>query len=254
MENIISLEERRIVVTGASSGIGKDTAILLSRMGAKIVLVARRKEKLCEVMDSLSGEGHAFYCADLRQIDEIEDLVKTIVAQQGKLDGLVYAAGVTIPIPLMQFKPEKVRDMFDINFFGFYEIVRQICKKGRFNEGMRIVGISSTAATIGNKTQSVYSASKAAMDGAVRSIAREVADKKICINTVAPGMTATDMYANYLNKNGEDSKTNQELLRRQYLGIANTTDIANAIAYLISPAARFITGTSLLVDGGAASS
>lgn len=254
MENIISLEERRIVVTGASSGIGKDTAILLSRMGAKIVLVARRKEKLCEVMDSLSGEGHAFYCADLRQIDEIEDLVKTIVVQQGKLDGLVYAAGVTIPIPLMQFKPEKVRDMFDINFFGFYEIVRQICKKGRFNEGMRIVGISSTAATIGNKTQSVYSASKAAMDGAVRSIAREVADKKICINTVAPGMTATDMYANYLNKNGEVSDANQKLLRRQYLGIANTTDIANAIAYLISPAARFITGTSLLVDGGATSS
>ena len=144
--------------------------------------------------------------------------------------------------------------MFDINFFGFYEIVRQICKKGRFNEGMRIVGISSTAATIGNKTQSVYSASKAAMDGAVRSIAREVADKKICINTVAPGMTATDMYANYLNKNGEVSDANQKLLRRQYLGIANTTDIANAIAYLISPAARFITGTSLLVDGGAASS
>ena len=83
---------------------------------------------------------------------------------------------------------------------------------------------------------------------------REVADKKICINTVAPGMTATDMYANYLNKNGEVSDANQKLLRRQYLGIANTTDIANAIAYLISPAARFITGTSLLVDGGAASS
>ena len=181
-------------------------------------------------------------------------MVKTIVAKQGKLVGLVYAAGVSISIPLMQSKPEKVRDMFDINFFGFYEIVRQICKKGRFNEGMRIVGISSTAATIGNKTQSVYSASKAAMDGAVRSIAREVADKKICINTVAPGMTATDMYANYLNKNGEVSDANQKLLRRQYLGIANTTDIANAIAYLISPAARFITGTSLLVDGGAASS
>lgn len=250
MENIINLEERRIVVTGASSGIGKDTAILLSRMGAKLILVARRKEKLCEVMDSLSGEGHAFYCADLRQINEIEDLVKTIVSQQGKLDGLVYSAGVGTAMPFMQFKPEKVRDMFDINFFGFFEMVRQVCKKGRFNEGMRIVGISSTAAIKGDKGNTVYSASKAAMDGAVRGIAKAVADKKICINTVAPGMTATDMYTNYLNKYGEDSDTNQGLLRRQYLGIANTTDIANAIAYLISPAARFITGTSLLVDGG----
>ena len=250
MENIINLEERRIVVTGASSGIGKETAILLSRMGAKLILVARRKEKLCEVMDSLSGEGHAFYCADLRQINGIEDLVKTIVSEQGKLDGLVYSAGVSISIPLMQFKPEKVREVFDINFFGFFEMVRQVCKKGRFNEGMRIVGVSSTAAVKGSKTQAVYSASKAAMDGAVRGIAKEVADKKICINTVAPGMTATDMYTNYLNRYGEDSDTNQELLRRQYLGIVNTADIANAIAYLISPAARFITGTSLLVDGG----
>lgn len=250
MENVIRLENRKIAVTGASSGIGKDTAVLLSRLGAKVILIARREDKLCETMDLLSGEGHAYYCADLSRINEIEQLVKEIVEHQGKLDGLVYAAGVGTSIPFMQFKPEKVQAVFDINFFGFIETVRQMCKKGRFHEGMRIVGVSSIAAVIGDKSHMAYSASKAAMDGAVRCIAKEVADKGICINTVAPAMTATDMYKHYIEKYGEESGSNQELLKRQYLGIASTTDVANAIAYLISPAARFITGISLPVDGG----
>ena len=166
------------------------------------------------------------------------------------MDGLVYSAGLGTAIPLMQSKPERVQDTFNVNFFGFFEVVRQISRKGRFNPGMRIVGVSSCASLCGEKTKAIYSSSKAAMDSAVRCMAKELAEKKICINTVAPAMTATELYSYYVAKYGEDSETNKELLNRQYLGIAQPQDIANAIAFLISPAARFITGITMPVDGG----
>jgi len=250
MINLIDLTDHKIIVTGASSGIGRKTAITLSRVGAELILVARREEKLAETLNELDGTGHAYYCADLSRIDTIEDLVKTIVAEQGKMDGLFYAAGVNTSMPLNRFKPEKVQQVFDINYFGFIEFVRQVCRRGRFNEGMRIVGVSSVASIRGDKAHLAYSGSKAAMNASVRCIAKEVADKGICINTVAPAMTKTEMYASYLNEYGEESGSNLDLLKRQYLGLAETEDIANTIAFLMSSAARMITGLTLPVDGG----
>lgn len=253
MRNLVELKNRLIVVVGASSGIGKQTAITLSQIGARIVLIARREEKLQETLGLLEGSGHCYYCADVSDTGNIEALVKQLVKERGPVDGLVYAAGVSTSMPLAQFKPEKVKMLFDINFFGFLEMVRQISKKGRFNEGMRIVGISSIASFCGDKAHTAYSASKSAMDSAVRCMAKELADKGICLNTVAPAMTATEMYKAYLKNYGEDSESNKELLKRQYLGIAETEDIANAVAFLLSKAARFITGVTLPVDGGTTS-
>lgn len=254
MYNLIDLTDKKIIVAGASSGIGEQTAITLSRLGAQMILIARREERLKAVIESLSGEGHAYYVADLSVVSAIADLVKKIVAEQGAIDGMVYAAGISANRPLAQHSPEKVQRMFNINCFGFLEMVRQISRKGRYNPGMRIVGISSTASLIGSKAQLAYCASKAGMDGAVRVMARELADKSICINTVAPAMIRTYMYDTYLEKFGDDSKSKENLLRRQYLGLGEPVDVANAIAFLISPAARFITGIMLPVDGGLTSS
>lgn len=250
MYNLVDLTDRRIIVAGASSGIGRKTAVTLSRLGAKLVLIARREELLQKVLHELDGDGHSYYVADLSDIESLDELVKKIVSEQGKMDGLVYAAGVNTSLPLNSFKPDKVMDVFKINFFSFVELVRQLCRRGRFNEGMRIVGISSVASIRGDKSHMAYSSSKAAMDSAVRCIAKEVADKGICINTVAPAMTKTEMYSQYVNDYGEESGSNQDLLKRQYLGLAETEDIANVIAFLLSPAARFITGLTLPVDGG----
>lgn len=248
--NLVDLSGKRILVVGASSGIGKQTAIILSRLGAKLSLVARSEEKLQQVTGELEGEGHDYFLADVSDVGAIEALVKEVVAKEGPLDGLVYTAGVGTALPLMQSKPEKVQNTFNVNFFGFFEVVRQITRKGRFNPGMRIVGVSSCASLRGDKSKAIYSSSKAAMDSAVRCMAKELAEKEICINTVAPAMTATELYNRYVEKYGEDSETNHELLTRQYLGIAQPQDIANAIAFLISPAARFITGITMPVDGG----
>lgn len=250
MNNLIDLSDKRILIVGASSGIGKQTAITLSQVGAKLSLVARNEEKLQKAIEALEGEGHDYFIADVSNVNSIETLIKDVVTKDGPLDGLVYTAGVGTALPLMQSKPEKVQDTFKVNFFGFFEVIRQVARKTRFNPGMRIVGVSSCASLRGDKSKAIYSSSKAAMDSAVRCMAKELAEKGICINTVAPSMTATDLYDRYVEKYGEESATNKELLTRQYLGIAQSQDIANAIAFLISPAARFITGITMPVDGG----
>ena len=250
VNGIADFTGRRVLVIGASSGIGKQTAIRLAELGADVILLARREEKLKEVLASLGEGNHSYYVADLNELDSIGTVFRQIQSEQGKLDGMVYSAGISLSVPLNLFTPEKLQKIFNINFFAFVECVRHACKKGRFNDGMRIVGVSSAASMRGDKSHLGYSASKAAMDSAVRCIATEVAGKGICINTVAPAMTATEMLAAYLQKNDKDSQSNQGLFARQYLGIAKTTDIADAIAFLLSPSARFITGITLPVDGG----
>ena len=250
MEHFIDLTGKRILIVGASSGIGKQTAIALSKVGAHLSLVARREDKLKETIALLEGEGHDYYCADVSVASEIDLLFKNIIAKNGALDGFVYSAGISLSLPLQMFKPEKLQSIFDINFFAFIECVRQATKKGRFNKGMRIVGVSSIASMKGDKTHLGYCASKAAMDAAVRCVAKEVASKGICINTVAPGLTATSMYENFASNIGEDSSSMKVLMERQYLGVVDPLKVAQTIVFLLSPAAEFITGIALPVDGG----
>ena len=250
MYNLVNLTEKKIILTGASSGIGQQTAILLSHLGAKLILVARRENLLVETMKQLHGEGHSFYVVDLNLTSDIEALVKKIVSEQGPLDGLAYIAGTGKSVPLTQFSPEKIEAVFKTNYFGFVEFVRQLSKKGRFNVGMRIVGVSSIASVCGDPAHTAYSGSKAALDGSIRCIAKELAPKGIAINSVAPAMTKTAMFEGFNKNYGNNSGSVSYLLQRQYLGIAEPIDIANSIAFLISDAARFITGTCLFVDGG----
>lgn len=252
MYHFLDFTGKKIVVAGASSGIGRQTAITLSRLGAQVILIARRQAQLEETKALLEGEGHACYVADLSVNESIAPLVKEIVAQHGKLDGLVYAAGISQSVPLAQSTYERYVDTFNINYFGFAELVRQITRKGRFNEGMRIVGISSTASSFGDKSQDIYAGTKAAMDGTVRCMAKELAEKGICINTIQPGFVDTPMMQDFFDKvyPGVDKSF---VYYRQYLGFCAPEDIANAAAFLLSPAARMITGTSLHVDGGAVS-
>lgn len=252
MEQFIDLTGKKILVVGASSGIGRQTAVTLGALGADLILMSRSKEKLEELASELaqSGGTHSVCVQDVGDLDAIDGCVAQITADHGKLDGLVYSAGVTNDRPLAMFKPAVVEETLRVNLNGFIETVRCTTRKNRFNPGMRIVGVSSSGAFIGKKAHMAYCASKAGMDGAIRCMAKELADKGICINSVAPGMIRTRMYERFLEDNNWDSSANDRLLKRQYLGIGRPEDVANAIAFLISPAARFITGVCLPVDGG----
>ena len=254
MKPLVDLTGWNILTIGASSGIGRQTAVTLSRLGAHVILAARREDKLRETLALLAGEGHALYPTDISDLDGIEVLFKTIKEDRGLLDGMVYCAGVNSTMPLLQLKPKRLRETFDINFFAFVEAVRQATRRGRYNEGMRIVAVSSVAATRGDKAHTAYSASKAALNSAIRCMAKELADKGIRINAVAPAMTNTEMFRAYAGGNGEVNEGEEALLQRQYLGLVEPEDVASAIAFLLSPAARSITGITLPVDGGLSTS
>ena len=251
MKNLVDLSDKQIIVMGASQGIGRETSILLSELGAKCVLVARSQSKLEETLSLLEGDGHVVCACDLNDLEQIDSLAKKVHEDLGPIDGLVYCVGISDDCPFHLQKPEKVHSVLHINLGGYLESVRVFTKKKRFNPGMRIVGVSSSAAFKGSLAHTSYSASKAGMDGAVRCLAKELAPKGISINNVAPGMIRTAMYENYLKGcGGEDSPAVKKLESRQYLGIGEPADVAAVIAFLLSPAARFITGITLPVDGG----
>ena len=248
---MIDFNGKNILVIGASSGIGEETAYVLAENGAKVLLVARREEKLKKVCENIAPELGAYYIGDVSDIDSIEKLVKKIVEENGKLDGMAYVAGISDgDVPLNYLTFDRQMNIFKTNYFGFVECVRQVTKRGMYNKGMRIAAVSSVASLRGEKALVAYSATKAAMDAAIRCIAKELGAKKICINSVAPSMVNTDMYQHFLEVQGESSDSNLRAINRQYLGLGETKDVANAIAFLLSEEARFITGITMPVDGG----
>lgn len=250
---LIDLTGKRILIIGATSGIGQATAIMLSNLGASLIMTSRNSVSCQMLLEKLDGNNKC-YQFNIDNLDDIEQQIDDIIADTGKLDGLVYCIGISKNRPLKLYKPSMVAEIMNTNFNAFIEVVRCVTKRNSFNKGMRIVGISSIASLQGDKTHTIYSASKAAMDGAVRCLAKELADKEICINTVAPAMVRTKLYDAYLKNYGEGSDSHRKLLARQYLGMGEPEDVASAIAFLLSSASRFITGVCLPVDGGATSS
>jgi hypothetical protein len=126
MMNLIDLTGKTIVVAGASSGIGKKTAIVLSKIGARLILIARREDRLIETISELEGSGHSYYVADLSQVNDIENLVKGMIKENGPVDGLVYSTGISLSSPFSLAKPDKIEKSFQVNFFGFMELTRTL--------------------------------------------------------------------------------------------------------------------------------
>lgn len=252
MYDYIQMKGKHILITGGASGIGRQTAVTLSELGAKVSILDLQEDGLKETLAMLKGEGNSIHAVDLSRIEELEPLIVSIIKETGPFDGYVQCAGIVKNLPIINYKFERLHKIMLVNFYSYFEICRILSKKGRFNEGMSIVGVSSIAATHGAAAQAAYGASKAAMDGAMRCLAKELGEKGIRVNSVQPAATATAMYTEYMELKATMKETEMKIQAnpRQFLGMNEPQDVANAIIFLLSPASRTITGVHLPVDGG----
>lgn len=251
MTNLLDFTGKQILITGAASGIGKETAVLLSNLGAKIIMTDMDEDGLNAVFSLLEGQGHHYMRFDVGDLLKIEGHIREIVHQFGPLDGFVHCVGIRSRRPLSMITPEVLNEVMNLNFGSFIEYIRCISRKNHYHEGLSIVGISSVSSKTGAVSVTAYAASKAAMESAVRCLAKELAPKNIRLNTVVPAQVNTPAYKKLLEMTGNaEDKT----LARQFLGLCEPIDVANTIALLLSGRSRFITGTSIPVDGGFLSS
>lgn len=248
----ICFKGKTFIVAG-SGGIGTATAIALNEYGAKIVVLDVNENSIKDLMLKLHGENASYVC-DLSDVEGIESIVKNIIKEHGTIDGLAFCVGVGMVRPIKMSKYDFMKRVMDINYFSFIEMIRCISGKNCYGaDGCTIVGISALGAYLGNSTKTAYCASKAAMNSAVRCLAKELAPKGFRINTVAPGVTDTPM-AHEADNYGSDSEEHKAILQRQYLGICQPEDIADTVVYLMSDLAKKVTGSCIAVDGGKLSS
>lgn len=249
MINPMDLSGKNIMITGASSGIGKGIAILLSKIGANVIMVARNEERLMETFSELEPGNHSYYLFDLNNLDGIEDMMDNVCKDGIKLSGLVHSAGISKTMPLQYLKLDDLNNIMSVNFYSFIELVKHFSKRKNNDNGGSIVAISSISSKVGARGLTAYCASKGALDSAIKSMALDLAPKNIRINSIAPSMIKTQIYDGLKeiinNKDFED-----DLKKRQIMGIGEPTDVAHAAAFLLSDASKFITGTSMIVDGG----
>lgn len=243
------LGEALVVVTGASSGIGAEVARRLDQEGAALVLCGRSEERLAAVRGELEGE-HIAVAGDLTAIDEADRVVAAALDWRGRLDGLVNNAALDHTGPLLETTDAEMRAVFETNVFGAVRMLQR-CAAAMGERGGSIVNVSSRLATIGVPTMAFYGAAKGAMAALTRAAAIELAPRHIRVNTVAPGMTRTPLYDEWLASLPDPAATEAEVTAKIPLGeIAESGDVAAAIAFLLSADARHITGANLPVDGG----
>lgn len=248
MYNLIDLSNKHILITGASSGIGKETAILVSKLGARVSLVGRSKQTLENVFSQLDGTGHNLFEFDFTNLNEIEFLIKSVVENSGIIDGFVHSAGIEMTRPLKMLKVNLYKDVFDINTISALEITRLISKNNIINNGASIIFISSIVGILGQAGKTAYSASKGALIAASKCLSLELASKGIRVNTILPALVETEMSSKILESLSEESKYN--ILKMHPLGFGKAIDVANSAAFLLSPASKWITGVEFIVDGG----
>lgn len=246
MYNPMELTGKRILVTGASSGIGRACAIMLADLGASVVLTGRRADALDETWRQMRNkDAHLIYSCDITDANAIADLVKN----SGKLDGLVHAAGVGPMCPIGFVEEELVESVFKTNYYPFLELMKHYSRGKNRNEKFSAVAISSVAAFSGWGGVSVYAGSKGALSASVRALSMELAPKGVRVNAVCPSNIKTPMYeAGSKEMNTDESL--KALLAKQPLGLGLPEQVASAVAFLLSDAASFITGVNLPVDGG----
>lgn len=238
-----SLCGRHILVTGASSGIGRAIAIEASKMGARVTALGRDRERLDQTLLALDGIGHQGVCLNFCNTMEIERVVSPLDG----VDGVVHAAGITRTAPSKLITLEDCRDIMDVNVYAPIELTKLLLLKKKINKESSLVFISSVVSgLLPCMGQGAYAASKGALSAYARVLALELSARKIRVNSILPAMVRTK----FLDTMGIDAKALEADEQRYPLGYGTPEDVAWAAIYLLSRASRWMTGNNLVIDGG----
>ena len=242
MYNPFSLEGKSMLVTGASSGIGRGICVDCSKMGAKIHLTARNEERLNETLSQMEGEGHFIHKVDLCSTDDIIELIDSVPV----IDGVVLCAGIIKTMPVKNINEEAMTEIFNANIMGDIKLCSRLLKKKKLAHGGSVVFISSVSTfnvKIGN---SLYSATKGAVNSFAKAMALEVSKQQMRVNCIQPGFVPS----NILENHGLGEEALQWYRERHPLGFGTSSDIANGCIYLLSDASKWVTGSIFTIDGG----
>lgn len=239
---------KHILVTGAGSGIGRATAILLGKLGAKVILTGRTLAKLEETAALLPGGATEIVACELCDFASYDEFFQKFIAT-GKLDGMVHCAGMAKAIPVKALTYESIRQMLDTNLTSFFLLVKYFHKKTISNDNAAIVVCSSVNVHYPQKCMSVYEASKGAVEAAVRGMAEELYSRRhLRVNAMVIGPVATPMAG---VANGDYSTVGQfSDITPNLMGIAGPESVAKMAAFLLSDASAYTTGRNFYVDGG----
>lgn len=242
--NPFSLANKTVLVTGASSGIGRSIAIECSNMGAAVVIMGRNENRLRNTFELLQGVGHETLAIDINDLSSIEEAINKLP----KLDGLVLAAGIVEMRPFMFATHDKMVSIFETNLFSPVQMLRLIVKKKKYNKGLSVVGISSVAGrediVQGN---GIYGSGKSAFSSILKYAALELAPKSIRVNTISPGMILTPMHT---QGNVTQEQLDMYVSKLPLPRWGHPQEVAYSAVYLLSDASSYITGSDIKIDGG----
>jgi NAD(P)-dependent dehydrogenase (short-subunit alcohol dehydrogenase family) len=238
---------KTLLITGASKGIGFALAQVLYEQKAKMILHASSEEGIEQLKMEFTGESVVFWQADFTHPETLESGLHPLLEEVGPLHGFVNCVGMRMRRPVNLFNIALIQEALNANFTSYMEIIRLVTKRNRFAAGMSILSISSISAHAGAQGVSIYAATKGAVESATRCLARELFKKGIRINTLVSGQVNTEAYAVLM-----ESKENQEdpVLQRQYMGLLQPEQLAQACLFLLSQKSSYLNGVSFPVDGG----
>jgi NAD(P)-dependent dehydrogenase (short-subunit alcohol dehydrogenase family) len=248
--NPFSLINKNIIITGASSGLGRNCAIECSKQGANLFLIGRNMDALVQTLnDCLNQENHLLICCDLLDTEKLKEIFLPL-NEKFQFHGLVNFAGISLTLPFRNTTETKLNELFQANIYSAVNMSK-IAIKGQKENGSNtfsLIFIGSIMGVVGESGKFVYAMTKGALLAGVKSLAIELAPKQIRVNMISPGWVQTPMTENQHYANNQEAM--DELNKNHPLGVGKPEDISWACIYLLSDAARWITGTNLLLDGG----
>ncbi len=242
--NPFQLNNKTILITGASSGIGKQAAISMSQMGANVVITGRDQKRLDETFQLLKGKNNSQFSADLL----VQEELKNMVEQLPQLDGVFNCAGIVKPFPIKFISAEVLDEVFKINFNAQVLLMAQLTRQKKINKNASIVFSSSIAAAHPYKGGALYSSSKAALETYSKVIALEFSNLGIRSNCIASAMVKTPMFDTAEHQGTKERM--DEHIQKYPLGVGLPSDVTNAAIFLLSDASRWMTGQTITLDGG----